>query len=68
MEVATDPRISVRHPSFLTASTVAKLLVSVKRACGVSLSLLQDFEAERCSDHKGRGAVRERRSFAPSRF
>ena len=49
MEVATDPRISVRHPSFLTASTVAKLLVSVKRACGVSLSLLQDFEAERCS-------------------
>lgn len=39
MEVAMHPCMSVHHPSFLVAHTVAKLLVSVKGVCGVSLSL-----------------------------
>lgn len=47
MEVAIYPCISVHHPSFLVARTVAKLLVSVKRVYGVSSSLLQDFVKQR---------------------
>lgn len=58
MEVAIHPHISVHHPSFLVAHTVAKLLVSVKGVCGVSSSLLQGFVKQRdalaVSDRKGR--------------